>query len=101
MISALDTKLTQIAAHQDQQKLDTDVFVAQRNQMLYEVAVQKRLSKRSGTGGGMTDISSTGGERGGGMHVEEMDVDISGTIQQPGGGGLGSTLLGLIDRKKK
>ncbi|KAG8939036.1 hypothetical protein FRC00_014239, partial [Tulasnella sp. 408] len=99
VINALDTKLTQIVAHQDQQKLDTELFVGQRNQMLIEVAVQKKMAKRSNTGGSVADIAAMAGERGG--SIDDMDIDSGAAVQQPGGGGFGSALFGLIDRKKK
>lgn len=99
VINALDTKLTQIVAHQDQQKLDTDLFIGQRNQMLIEVAVQKKMAKRSNTGGSVADIAAMAGERGG--SIDDMDIDSGAAVQQPGGGGFGSALFGLIDRKKK
>ncbi|KAG8895438.1 hypothetical protein FRC01_012363, partial [Tulasnella sp. 417] len=98
VINALDTKLTQIVAHQDQQRLDTDLFIAQRSQMLIEVAVQKKMAKRSNTGGSVTDMGM-GGERGG--SIDDMDIDSGSAAQQPGGGGFGSALFGFMDRKKK
>lgn len=98
VIDALDTKLTQIAAHQDQQKLDTELFIGQRNQMLIEVALQKKLTKRSNTGSGVADINSMINERGGGGSIDDMDIDSGSVVQQPGGGGGLGSFFGL---KKK
>ncbi|KAG9011397.1 hypothetical protein FRB90_007342 [Tulasnella sp. 427] len=100
VINALDTKLTQIAAHQDQEKADGESFVAHRNHMLVEVAVQKKLAKRSNTGGGFPDLPSAMIERMGG-NADDMEIDSGSAAQQPGGGGFGSSILNLIDRKKK
>ncbi|KIO23182.1 hypothetical protein M407DRAFT_244880 [Tulasnella calospora MUT 4182] len=100
VINALDTKLTQIVAHQDQQRLDTDLFIGQRSQMLIEVALQKKMAKRSNTGGGsVADMGAMAGERGG--SIDDMDIDSGSAVQQPGGGGFGSSFFGLMDRKKK
>lgn len=100
VIDALDTKLTQIAAHQDQQKLDTELFIGQRNQMLIEVALQKKLTKRSNTGSGVADINSMINERGGGGSIDDMDIDSGSAVQQPGGGG-GGGLGSFFGLKKK
>ncbi|KAG8984120.1 hypothetical protein FRB95_006244 [Tulasnella sp. JGI-2019a] len=99
VIAALDTKLTQIAAHVAQQKLDQETFILQRNETLQEVAaINARHRKRGGGGGGNNNQNDEN---------EMMDIDSSGPMSNDphggpnaGGGFFGSILSESWKRKK-
>jgi len=79
VINALDTKMTQIAAHHEQQKIDTVTYDLQRNEILTEIANARR-PKRGGTG----------------FDMDEMDIDIpssslAGAMGGSGTGGAGGS----------
>jgi len=88
VINALDTKLAQIAAHQEQEKADRQVYETARAETLLDIAVQRKLAKRGQTGG----------------EIDEMDVDPTSPTGGSGvasGMGFLSNVMGGIDPRRK